>query len=163
MFIDFLRNNRLAAVLLTILRVYIGYKWLTAGYSKIKGGAFEAGGFIQMASENTAVPAWWASFLETVALPNQEVFSFLVMWGELLVGAALIMGIFTNFAALMGITMNVSFLFSGAGIIDAQMAILTVFIAIAGKNAGRYGLDRWVIPFLKSKTFHRKLSPQVYS
>ncbi|GAB3805798.1 DoxX family protein [Virgibacillus kimchii] len=161
MFIDFLRNNRIISVLLTILRVYIGYRWLTAGFSKITGGSFDAGGFIQMAAENTAVPGWWAAFLEAVALPNQEVFSFLVMWGELLVGMALIMGVFTNFAALMGITMNLSFLFSGAGIIDAQMAILTVFIAIAGSNAGRYGLDRWAIPFLKSKTIHKNLSPQI--
>jgi len=57
----------------------------------------------------------------------------------------------------MGITMNLSFLFSGAGIIDAQMAVLTVFIAVAGNNAGRYGLDRWVLPFLKSAYTKRKL------
>ena len=157
MFMDLLRKNRIIAVLLTILRVYIGYRWLLAGYSKIKGGSFEAGGFIQAASENAAVPGWWAGFLETVALPNQGLFSFLVMWGELLVGIALILGIFTNFAALMGITMNLSFLFSGAGIIDAQMAVLTVFIAVAGNNAGRYGLDRWVLPLLKSKYTKRKL------
>jgi thiosulfate dehydrogenase [quinone] large subunit len=160
MFMNLLRKNRIAAVLLAILRVYIGYRWLTAGYSKIMGGSFEAGGFIQAASENAAVPGWWSGFLQTVALPNQEIFSFLVMWGEFLVGMALILGIFTNFAALMGITMNLSFLFSGAGMIDAQMAILTVFIAVAGSNAGRYGLDKWVIPFLKTKTFNKKLSPQ---
>jgi thiosulfate dehydrogenase [quinone] large subunit len=160
MFIDLLRNNRVVAILLAILRVYIGYRWVTAGFSKIQGGSFEAGGFIQMASENAAVPGWWAGFLQTVALPNQEFFSFLVMWGELLVGIALILGVFTNFAALMGITMNLSFLFSGAGMIDAQMAILTVFIAIAGNNAGRYGLDRWVIPFLKTKTFNGRLAAE---
>ena len=161
MFIDLLRKNRIFAVLLAILRIFIGYRWLSAGLSKIQGGSFEAGGFIRAASENAAVPEWWAGFLQAVALPNEEIFSFLVMWGELLVGIALIAGIFTNFAALMGITMNLSFLFSGAGMMDAQMAILTIFIAIAGSNAGRYGLDRWLIPFLKSKTFNRKLSPQL--
>ncbi|SHF95317.1 DoxX family protein [Ornithinibacillus halophilus] len=159
MFMNFIRSNKIVAGLLALLRIYIGYRWVTAGYAKIKSGGFDAGGFIQMASENSAVPGWWAAFLKAVALPNQELFSFMVMWGELLVGIALITGIFTNFAALMGVTMNLSFLFSGSGMLDAQMAVVTVFIVIAGRNAGRLGLDRWVLPMLSKKikqTLHKK-------
>lgn len=37
MFVDFIRNNKIAAGILTFLRVYIGYQWLTAGYGKITG------------------------------------------------------------------------------------------------------------------------------
>jgi thiosulfate dehydrogenase (quinone) large subunit len=148
MFMNFFRNNKIVAGFLALLRIYIGYKWITSGLSKLTSGGFDAGGFIEMASENSAVPSWWAAFLKTVAVPNQEVFSFMVMWGELLVGLALVAGLFTNFAALMGVTMNLSFLFSGSGLLDAQMAIITVFIVIAGRNAGRYGLDRWILPLL---------------
>ncbi|MFD1849713.1 DoxX family protein [Oceanobacillus bengalensis] len=150
MIMNCIRSNRIVAWLLGILRIYIGYKWVTAGFGKITSGGFDAGGFIQMAAENPAVPGWWSAFLETVAVPNQGLFSFMVMWGEFLVGIALIVGIFTNFAALMGVTMNLSFLFSGAGMLDAQMAVMTVFVVIAGSNAGRYGLDRWVLPFLRN-------------
>lgn len=156
MVMNFLRNNKVVAGFLTLLRIYIGYRWLTAGIGKLTSGGFDASGFIKMASENTAAPAWWQSFLETVALPNAGLFSFMVQWGELLVGIALILGIFSNFAALMGIVMNLSFLFSGAGLMDAQMAVLTVFIAIAGSNAGRYGVDRWALPFLKKMLFYKK-------
>ncbi|GGA71258.1 DoxX family protein [Ornithinibacillus halotolerans] len=160
MVMNFIRNNKIVSWLLTLLRIYIGYKWITAGFSKISSGSFNAGGFIEMASESSVVPEWWAAFLKTVAVPNQELFSFMVMWGEFLVGLALIVGIFTNFAALMGVTMNLSFLFSGSGMLDAQMAVLTVFIVIAGRNAGRIGLDRWVLPFLnyfiKTKIMHKK-------
>ncbi|WP_036688676.1 DoxX family protein [Paucisalibacillus globulus] len=148
MIMNFIRSNKIVAGVLALLRIYIGLKWINASISKITSGGFDAGGFIKMASESSATPEWWATFLKTVALPNQEIFSFMVMWGELLVGFALIVGIFTNFAALMGITMNLSFLFSGSGMLDAQMAILTVFIVIAGRNAGRIGLDRWVLPTL---------------
>lgn len=150
MIMNFIRSNRFIAGMLALLRIYIGYRWVSAGFSKMTSGGFEAGGFIQMATESSTVPGWWAAFLETVALPNQGLFSFLVMWGEFLVGIALILGIFTNFAAFMGISMNLSFLFSGSGLIDAQMAIAAVFLVITGSNAGRYGLDRWILPFLKN-------------
>ena len=83
-------------------------------------------------------------------------FSFMVAWGEVLVGIALILGIFTSFAALMGITMNFAFLFSGTVSTNAQMVILTLFVLIAGYNAGRYGLDRWVIPFIKELNIRRE-------
>ncbi|SEP69182.1 thiosulfate dehydrogenase [quinone] large subunit [Virgibacillus subterraneus] len=155
MFVNFIRNNKVAAGVLAFLRIYIGYQWLTGGYGKIAGGNFDASGFMQGAiasasGEHPAVQGWWATFLETFALPNAELFSFMVMWGELLVGLALIIGIFTNFAALMGITMNFAFLFSGTVSTNAQMVLITVFILVAGYNAGRFGLDRWVVPFLKA-------------
>src|SRR5690625_2145976 len=132
MVMAFLRNNKIAAAFLALLRIYIGYKWLTAGISKLQMSGFDASGFITMAAESSAAPAWWQAFLQNVAAPNAGIFSFMVLWGEILVGIALILGIFSNFAALMGITMNLSFLFSGAGSLDAQMAILTVFIVISG-------------------------------
>jgi thiosulfate dehydrogenase [quinone] large subunit len=154
---NFLRNNKIAAGILVFLRVYIGYQWMVAGYGKITGGQFDASGYLQGAvaaagGENPTVQAWWGTFLETVALPNAELFTSLVMWGELLVGIALILGIFTNFSALMGVTMNFAFLFSGTVSTNAQMVLITVIIIAAGANAGKYGLDRWVIPILKERT-----------
>ncbi|PAV31489.1 Crp/Fnr family transcriptional regulator [Virgibacillus profundi] len=154
---NFIRNNKIVAGILTFLRIYIGYQWLTGGFGKITGGGFDASGFIQGAiagagGENPAIQGWWATFLEAVALPNAELFSFMVMWGEFLVGIALILGIFTNFAALMGITMNFAFLFSGTVSTNAQMVLITVFLIVAGYNAGRFGLDRWILPFLKGHT-----------
>lgn len=155
--LKFIRENKVAAGILAIIRIYIGYAWLTAGIGKISGGGFDASGFLQGAiasagGDHPAVQGWWAVFLEKVALPNAELFSFMVMWGEVLVGLALILGIFTNFAALMGMTMNFAFLFSGTVSTNAQMVLLTVFLVVAGFNAGRYGLDRWVVPFLRAHT-----------
>ncbi len=154
MIMNFIRNSSIAAGVLALIRIYIGYEWLVAGYGKITGGQFDASGYLQGAiasagGEHPAVQGWWAVFLEKVALPNADIFTFLVMWGELLVGIALILGIFTNFSALMGITMNFAFLFSGTVSTNAQMVLLTVFLLVAGYNAGKFGLDRWVIPYLK--------------
>ncbi|WP_058306603.1 DoxX family protein [Gracilibacillus massiliensis] len=159
MFVNLLRNNKVVAGLLTFIRVYIGYQWLVGGWGKITGG-FDAEGFIQGAigkatGDHPAVQGWWASFLETVALPGADIFTFVVMWGEFLVGIALILGVFTNFAALMGIIMNFAFLFSGTVSTNGQMILLTLFLLVAGYNAGRFGLDRYVVPFLKAKVFHK--------
>ncbi|MYL34788.1 DoxX family membrane protein [Pontibacillus yanchengensis] len=160
MFTKMLRENKLAAAVLTFLRVYLGYQWITAGWGKVTGG-FDATGFMQGAigkatGDHPAVQGWWASFLKNVAVPNGELFSFLVAWGELLVGIALILGLFTTIATLMGITMNFAFLFSGTTSTNPQMVLIAIFILVAGFNAGKYGLDRWVIPFIRKQMNHKK-------
>lgn len=156
MFVRFLRESKIAAGLLLLLRLYLGYKWLTSGWGKVTGGEFDAGGFLQGAvakstGESPTVQPWWGSFLEAVAIPNAGIFTYLVMWGEVIVGIALILGIFTTFAALMGAIMNFAFLFSGTVSVNPQMLLCTFFVLVAGYNAGRYGLDRFIFPYLRQR------------
>lgn len=153
MFVKWLRETQLSAGLLSIIRLYLGYSWLTAGYKKVANG-FDSSGYLQgavakAAGENPTVQTWWASFLEGFAIPNAGLFSFLVAWGELLVGLGLILGCLTTAAAFFGIIMNFSFMFSGTISTNPQMILLTIFILVAGYNAGKIGLDRLVIPFLE--------------
>jgi len=153
MFNNWLRTNKVAMWLLTFIRVYIGYEWMVAGWGKLTGG-FEAAGFLQGAiakatGDHPAVQGWWAAFLEHAALPGVKVFNVMVPLGEFLVGLGLILGTFTTFAALMGIVMNAAFLFSGTVSTNAQMLLLQMFILVAAANAGKIGLDRWVIPYLR--------------
>ncbi|MFE1245003.1 DoxX family membrane protein [Fictibacillus sp. NPDC058756] len=151
MFVKFLRENKIASYILTFFRLYLGYTWTVAGYEKITG-KFDATGFLQASiskatGEHPAVQTWWADFLTSVAIPHTGFFNFLVPWGELLVGLALLLGIFTTFAALMGAVMNFAFLFSGTVSTNPQMLLLTIFILVAGRNASQWtGLDSWVIP-----------------
>ncbi len=160
MFVEFLRKNGYVAGLLAIIRIYLGYQWMTAGWGKITGG-FDASGYLQGAigkagGDHPAVQGWWAAFLESVALPGADLFTFLVMWGEFLVGIALILGLFTNFAALMGIMMNFAFVFSGTVSTNGQMILLTALLLVAGYNAGRFGTDRYVIPFIRNYVQERR-------
>ena len=64
-------------------------------------------------------------------------------------GIALIFGILTNFSVLMGMTMNFAYLFSGTTSTNPQMALIGMFILVAGINAGKIGLDRRMIPYFK--------------
>lgn len=153
MFNNWLRTNKVAMWLLTVLRVYIGYEWLTAGWGKLTGN-FDAGGFLQgaiakAAGDHPAVQGWWAAFLEHAALPGVKFFNFLIPVGEVLVGLGLILGTFTTFAALMGLVMNAAFLLSGTVSTNVQMLLIQVLIIVAAANAGKIGFDRWVLPFLR--------------
>lgn len=157
MVIKFLRENTVAAYLLTVLRLYLGWSWMTAGWGKITGG-FSAEGFLKgkianpvMSKSEELVYPNFVSFLENVALPNADMFSLMVAWGEFLVGVGLILGVLTTAAMFFGVVMNFSFMFAGTLSSNPWMVLLSIFILVAGANAGKFGGDRWVLPFLKSK------------
>lgn len=155
MVVNFFRENKYASMFLLIIRLYLGYEWMVAGWGKITGG-FDATGFLKGAvskalGEHPAVPSWWASFLDGFAIPNVDLFNFLIPWGEFLVGLALIIGCFTTFAAVMGAVMNFAFMFSGTTSSNPLMALLTFFILVAGYNAGKLGADYWVVPMIREQ------------
>ncbi|WP_096201943.1 DoxX family protein [Bacillus sp. FJAT-45350] len=168
MFGQFLRTNKIAAGILTFLRLYIGWMWLSAGLGKVMGD-FNAGGYLNgsianpvMSGEQLVYPTYVA-FLERFALPNAELFSVMVAWGEVLVGLGLILGVFTSAAAFFGVMMNFAFMFAGTVSTNPWMILFSMFILAAGANAGRFGGDRWVLPYLrqsiskKEKSYHSKV------
>lgn len=66
---------------------------------------------------------WYAAFLENISLPNAGVFTFLVAWGELLVGIGLILGAATISALLAGAFMHLNTLCQ-----RVQLALTRCFI-----------------------------------
>jgi len=150
-------DTRTAPVWL-VLRLWLGYQWLHAAWGKwTEGGWFGSGagegvkGFAKFAltqttGEHPQVTGWYASFLKNVVIPNASVFSHLVLFGETLVGLALILGLFTGIAAFFGVFMNASFIFAGTAGANPLMAIVAVLLMLAWRVAGYWGLDRWVLP-----------------
>lgn len=142
-----------------ILRVYVGWIWLEAGLNKVMNPAWvgpHAGGavagFIQGALAKTGgahpdVAGWYAAWLKQVILPNAAVFSHIVAYGELLVGIGLILGAFTGIAAFFGAFMNMSYLFAGTVSVNPIMVLIQLFLILAWRIAGWWGLDRWILPF----------------
>jgi thiosulfate dehydrogenase [quinone] large subunit len=49
----------------------------------------------------------------------------------------------------MGLFMNFAYMFSGTTSTNPQMVLIGMFILVAGINAGKIGLDRWINPYLK--------------
>jgi thiosulfate dehydrogenase [quinone] large subunit len=143
-----------------ILRVYAGWQWLQAGWEKLNSPTWvgsEAGqalgGFIQGALAKTGgshpdVQGWYAWFLEHAVLPGAAVWSYVVTIGECLVGIALILGLFTAIAAFFGAFMNANYLLAGSVSINPFLLVIAVFLILAWKTGGWWGLDRWALPAL---------------
>jgi thiosulfate dehydrogenase [quinone] large subunit len=163
-----------------ILRVYIGYQWLEAGYVKLISPAWfgsQAGtalaGFLKGALAKTAgahpdVEGWYATFLTNMVLPHVNLWSHVVTIGELLVGLGLILGMFTGIAAFFGSFMNVNYLFAGTVSINPLLFVIGTWLVLAWKTAGWLGLDHWVLPALGTpwapgKIFSERKSPKTGS
>jgi thiosulfate dehydrogenase (quinone) large subunit len=149
------KNGLIATTIWTVIRVWLGIEWLKAGWGKATS-EFDAGGFIKGAiakatGEHPAVQGWYAAFLEDFALPNAELFSFLVAWGEVLVGIGLILGAATIPALLAGAFMNLNFLLAGTTSTNPILYTLAVILLFAGTGAYHFGLDRWMVPYLKNR------------
>jgi thiosulfate dehydrogenase [quinone] large subunit len=151
---------RVSAAIWLLIRLWLGLAWLQAGWGKLfgektsswvgeKAGAAVTG-FLNRSLERGVAPEWYAEFIRETAIPNAKLFSFLVAYGEVLVGFALIIGLATNLAALMGITMNLAYLFAGTISKNPQMLLLESAIVFAGLAAGYYGLDRYLIPRMRT-------------
>src|SRR4029453_4845628 len=75
-------------------------------------------------------------------------FSDLVVYGELLVGVGLILGALTGIAAFFGAFMNWNYIMAGSSSTNGWLGGLAIFLILAWKVAGWYGLDRWLLPLL---------------
>ena len=152
----FIRENHWGAVLLTFLRIYLGWSWLTSGWGKITGEGFDAAGYLNGAIENPVMshtgeeiyPAYTA-FIEWAVLPNVEIINILIPWGEVLVGIGLLLGCLTTAAVFFGLVMNFMFMFAGTISTNPLMVLIGFIILVAGVNAGKFGADNYVLPYFR--------------
>lgn len=142
-----------------IIRIYLGWTWLNSGWGKISGGTWMTGeplkgfwsGAVAIPDEGRPAIAfdWYRSFLQFM-LDNgwYTWFGPLVAIGETLIGIALIVGALTGLAAAGGAFMNWNFIMAGSASTNGLLLMLAVFLVLAWKVAGWWGLDRWLLPLL---------------
>jgi thiosulfate dehydrogenase [quinone] large subunit len=160
-FSRFLFNDIRTAPLWFLIRLYVGWSWVDAGLHKLQDPAWTQTGTalkafwvnVTKVPPDVAKPAitydWYRGFLQFL-LETQAYtwFAKLVAAGEFLVGVALILGIFTGFAALTGAFMNMNFMLAGSSSTNPVLLILAVLILMAWKVAGIIGVDRFLLPIL---------------
>lgn len=169
-FAHFFTADKASAPLWFIVRLYLGYEFLMAGWVKVANPAWfgsDAGaalqGFVQGAVAKTvcaptvaaaachpAVQMWYASFLESTVLPHVTVWSNAVVLGEIAIGLGLIVGLFTGVAAFFAFFMSLNFLFAGTVSVNPILITLALPLIAARRVAGYLGLDRWARPFCKT-------------
>jgi thiosulfate dehydrogenase (quinone) large subunit len=158
-----------------IVRLYVGYEWISSGWGKLHNPAWtgaKAGtalsGFVSNALSETGgahpnVQGWYGWFLQNLVASHTTFWSYLVSWGEFLVGIALVLGIFTGIAAFFGSFMNFNYLLAGTVSINPLLFIAEIGLLLAWKTAGWWGLDRWVLaavgtPWRPGYIFHGEIS-----
>ena len=154
-------GNTRWALLWLFVRLYLGYTWLTSGWGKLSNpGWVQTGdvlkGFWERAvliPEAPARPAiafgWYRDFIQMLIDSGSYVwFGKLVVYGEILVGIALILGMFTGIAAFFGGFMNFNYMLAGSASTNPVLFILAVFLIMAWKTAGWWGADRWLLQWL---------------
>jgi thiosulfate dehydrogenase [quinone] large subunit len=156
----FLFSNTRMAWFWLILRVYLGWQWLNAGWGKFNNPAWMDGGTALKGFWTNAVtipaegrPAiafdWYRDFINFMLVNEWYTwFSKLLVFGELLVGIALILGLLTGIAAFFGGTLNWNFIMAGTASTNALLFVISILLVLAWKVAGWYGLDRWALPML---------------
>ena len=85
-------KNRGAMAVIALVQAVVGFEWVKAGWEKVSDPQFVSGmagslGFF--ASKNPT--GWYKSLLTGTGIPNATVLGWLVAYGELLIGIALLL------------------------------------------------------------------------
>ena len=141
-----------------VLRMNVGATWLLAGWEKITSPAwgtsgtamhgFVAGALAKSSGANPAVQGWYAWFLQHIVLNATGFFSFIITYGEFLVGVGILLGILTGIAAGFGVLMNLNYLLAGTVSINPVLGMFGIFLVLSWRVCGWIGGDRWLLPAL---------------
>jgi len=158
---------------MVLIRVFLGAFFLYTGLSKLTtfhqtmGDAFinllrnATSGDIPSHGMNLVTHSIWpfyADFLVNVVNPHVEMFAWMVIIGEILVGALFIIGLLTRGAALVAFIMNCCYLLGTYHLGLPQQGLniafiimeLAVFIAAAGRTLG---IDYFLAAHTRVKLF----------
>lgn len=100
------------------VRILVGAVWLNGSLEKLLNPAFphqfaaslQAGGYISQA------PSWFQELMRSIVQPNAGLFAYLIQFGELALGLALILGLLTNLATITSILLSLAILVSQGGV-----------------------------------------------
>lgn len=139
-------------ITLFLARIALGGLMFEAGVSKLLSGTFSAA---ELLGESSGPFAEF--FLSLANNPDLlPIINNLVMWGELLVGVALILGILVRFASFWGALMMLLYylpsLPPASGWINQQIIYLLLFVLFMFSGAGYFlGLDSLAAKFERTK------------
>ena len=142
-----LKSSKLAALVWTAMRVWLGVMWIQAGSAKIWGA--EAAGFLHnngagvagFAAHGTPAYTWWGSFLHGFVVPNAGALGVLIAVAEFSIGVALVAGLFTRVAALGSLALLFTYVMSGTASVCAFYALFAVVILVMWRTSSWIGID----------------------
>jgi thiosulfate dehydrogenase (quinone) large subunit len=135
---------------LFILRIFLGGLMLEAGLDKLISGNFSAVGYLQHGVGPFAK-------LFSGLIPDVATLNYLVIWAEIAIGIALILGILIRLASyggsLLMIAYYLPYLPPSSGWINQQIIYLLIFITLIFSGIGYFlGMDRLFWQFEERKS-----------
>ena len=169
-------DTRLAPIWF-IVRLYVGFSWLDAGWHKvidtgaktnyiIDGAGIYA--FWQRIAATPVAPAkpvitydWYSAFIQFMVNNHWEgFFGKLIAFGEVAVGLGLIFGAFVGIVAVAGAFMNLNYMLAGTASTNPVLLLLGFLLVLAWKTSGYIGLDRYLLPILGTPWRRAGQSPE---
>ncbi len=157
----FLFHDTRSAPIWLVVRFFLGFQWLDAGFHKITDNAWMGGGtalkgFFERAVAIPKAPGrpaisydWYRDFLQFMLDQGAYTwFAKLVAVGEVLIGVGLIVGGLVGIAAFFGALMNMSFLLAGTASTNPVLFVLAVLLMLGWQVAGHWGADRFILPLI---------------
>lgn len=141
-----------------IVRLYMSYTWITSGWGKFSNPAWMNTGdalkgywlnALKLEPKPVITFDWYRVFIQfLVDTLAYTWFAKLIVFGELLIGVALLVGVFTGIAAFFGGFMNWNFMMAGTTSVNPMFFTFSILLILAWKTAGYWGVDRYLLPAL---------------
>ncbi len=160
---EWLKQSKIMAIGWTAMRVWLGIMWIQAGVAKLWGA--ENPGFLHnngaavagFAGHGTPAYTWWGSFLHSFVVPNAGWIAILVAAGELAIGIALCLGLFTRIAALSSLVLLFTYVMSGTASVCAFYALFAIVILTMWRTSSWLGIDGLVASYRQHHHHERGL------
>lgn len=138
-----------------LLRVFLGFSFVRSGFEKLGGfnGQALTGTLTSWINGGGKVPPnpnfWYVGFLKGTVITHADLFAKLVVYGEILVGIALMLGLLTSIAAILGAFMNANYYLAAAHTSASTQSVNALFIVVqllfALACVGQYyGIDQYL-------------------
>lgn len=149
MLVAFVESIKYVGHLLPVafLRVFLGYYYLNEALIQLHGDflshAYLAEDIRGFLTRSTA-PEWYKSFLETIVIPNWQIFAYVIVIAHLLIGISYILGYLVRPMSALGIFLGINLMLAmGAHQYELQNTfVLVILFTLGWLGAGRcLGLD----------------------
>lgn len=124
-----------------VLRIYVGVFFLSSAYEKYSGDFLFSPRLAATINEwlpLSEAPIWYQRTVETVVVPNWQIFAYLLTYCEFLIGLSFLIGFLVRPLAILGFFICLHYLYTTApAVSDMYQVFVTVFMVLAWLGAGR--------------------------
>lgn len=131
---------------IAVLRIYLGYYFLGLGLSHYRGEFLTQPRLAAAIMESISVknlPGWYISLIENLVVPQWQIFAYIIVYLEFVIGISLLIGFLVRPATFIAALLTLNAVLVTVGVTLAlQQNLLAILIVLFWLGAGRcLGID----------------------